>query len=264
MLRLRAAGCVFAEDEAALLQEAAATPADLERLVGARVRGVPLEHLVGWVDFHGLRIGVGPGVFVPRQRTTLMVDEAIRLARPDCVLVDLCCGSGAVGAAVLAAVPDVELHASDIDPVAVRWARSNLPASRVHRGELFAGLPRDLRGRVDVLTCNAPYVPTDAVALMPPEARDHEPLRTLDGGTDGLAVIRRVVAEAGDWLAPGGALLFEVGESQAAAAGVLVELAGLTPSVVRRRELGAAVVIGTARSTGQNDGGAGHGPDGAR
>lgn len=244
--RLRAAGCVFAEDEAALLRDVAATPAELDRLVTARVRGVPLEHLVGWVDFSGLRITLGPGVFVPRQRTVLMVEEAVRLARPGDVVVDLCCGSGAVGAGVLAAVPGVELHAGDMDPAAVRWARRNLPVSRVHRGELFAALPRDLRGRVAVLTCNAPYVPTGAVARMPPEARDHEPRHALDGGADGLAVIRRVVADAGGWLAPGGTLLFEVGDDQVAAAVVLVELAGLRASVARRREIGAIVVLGTA------------------
>lgn len=242
---LRAAGCVFAEDEAALLLAGADHPAGLAVALARRVAGEPLEHVLGWAQFHGLRIQVGPGVFVPRRRTEVLADEAIARTCPGSVVVDLCCGSGAVGAAVAAAVPGIELHAADVDPAAVGWARRNLPGGHVHTGDLFAALPAGLRGRIGVLVANAPYVPTTAIALMPPEARDHEPAAALDGGDDGLAVLRRIVAGAPQWLAPGGAVLFETGTHQVAAATEAVRAAGLTPVVVEDADRGATVVVGS-------------------
>jgi release factor glutamine methyltransferase len=243
--RLRAAGCVFAEDEARLLAGHAETSADLETLVDRRVAGEPLEHLLGWAEFRGLRILVAPGVFVPRRRTGFLVQEALAIAPPRAVVVDLCCGSGAVGAAVAAVRDDVELHAADVDPTAVACARRNLGPDLVHEGDLFDALPAGLRGRVDVLVANVPYVPSAAIALMPPEAREHEPRAALDGGADGLDVARRVVAAAPSWLAPGASVLFETGEEQAPAAAGLVTGAGLAPRVVADQELGATVVVGT-------------------
>ena len=193
MRRLRAAGCVFAEEEAALLTEAAPDAEALEALVRRREASEPLEPLVGWVDFCGLRLAVEPGVFVPRQRTALLVGEAAALLGPGDVVVDLGCGTGAVGAAVAAAVPGVEVYAVDVDPAAVACARRNLPPDRVLEGDLYDPLPAALRGEVAVVVANAPYVPTEAIALMPREARDHEHRVALDGGPDGLAVQRRVV-----------------------------------------------------------------------
>jgi release factor glutamine methyltransferase len=241
--RLRAAGCVFAEDEARLLVEAAATSADLDAMVERRVGGVPLEQVLGWAEFLGLRIELVPGVFVPRQRTALLARHAATLARPGAVVVDLCCGSGAVGAAVHAAVPGIELYASDIEPAAVRCARKNVTGA-VYEGDLYEPLPGSLRGRVDVLVANAPYVPSGAVGLMPPEARLHEPLVALDGGVDGLDVLRRVIAAAPSWLAPGGHLLFETGTRQIPAAVDTVAATGLTAEVVTDEDLGATVVVG--------------------
>jgi release factor glutamine methyltransferase len=247
--RLRAAGCVFAEDEASLLVAAARTPAELAALVDRRVAGVPLEQVLGWVEFCGLRIVVEPGVFVPRRRTELLAREAAALAPPRAVVVDLCCGSGAVAAALAAALSPIELHAADVDPAAVRCARRNVEpvGGRVHEGDLYAALPPGLRGRIDVLAANAPYVPTAAIGLMPPEARVHEPPVALDGGDDGLDVVRRVVAAAPAWLARGGSLLFEAGAAQVPAAVAAVTGAGLATRVVTAEELGATVVVGTLR-----------------
>ena len=247
MARLRAAGCVFAEDEARLLLEAATTDAGLTALVDRRVAGEPLEHVLGWAEFRGLRIAVAPGVFVPRRRTGPLAAEAAALAAPGGVVVDLCCGSGAVGVAVATERPDVELHAADVDPAAVACARQNVGAvgGSVHAGDLFEALPDELRGRVDVLVANVPYVPSAAIAGMPPEARDHEPRVALDGGPDGLDVARRVIESAPRWLAAGGALLFETSEGQAPAAGALVASHGLAPRITADDELGATVVIGT-------------------
>jgi len=227
--RLRAAGCVFAEDEAQLLIAASPSPADLVAMVDRRVSGQPLEHVLGWAEFCGLRISVDPGVFVPRRRTELLVRHAASLAPAAAVVVDLCCGSGALGVALAAELGGVELHAVDIDPAAVRSARRNARAfgGRVYEGDLYAPLPETLHGRVDVLLANAPYVPTAAIRLLPPEARLHEHPVALDGGADGLDVLRRVVAEAGRWLAPGGHLLVETSERQAPVLRAFVSAAGL-------------------------------------
>ena len=247
--RLRAAGCVFAEDEGRLLTEAAGSGAELDALVARRVAGEPLEPLLGWVEFCGLRLHVDPGVFVPRQRTSRLALRAAELAAAsaaggrDAVVVDLCCGIGAIGAVVRDAVPAAEVYAADIDPVAARCARRNLPADRVFEGDLFAALPSALRGHIDVLAVNAPYVPTDEIALMPPEARDHEPAVSLDGGADGLDLHRRIAAEAAHWLVPGGTLLIETGESQAATSAALFAAAGLDATVDADADTGSTIVV---------------------
>jgi release factor glutamine methyltransferase len=242
--RLRAAGCVFAEDEARLLISAARTPAELDAMVDQRAAGQPLEQVLGWAEFCGLRITVAPGVFVPRRRTEFLVRQAVALARPGDVIVDLCCGAGAIGAALAAAVERAEVHAADVDPAAVRCARQNLPGGRVYQGDLYAPLPAGLRGRVAILAANVPYVPSEEIRFLPPEARTHEPRAALDGGADGLDVLRRVAAGAAGWLAPGGYLLSETGERQAALAGTALTAFGLTARVARSADLEATVVIG--------------------
>jgi release factor glutamine methyltransferase len=239
---LRSARCVFAEEEARLLLEEASSPADLMTWTARRMAGEPLEHIVGWASFAGLRIAVDPGVFVPRRRSELLVEIAARGVAP--VGVDLCCGSGALGAALAARRPEAEVYAADSDPAAVACARRNLPPDRVFEGDLYAALPDDLRGRVDVLLVNAPYVPHDQVATMPREARDHEHRIALDGGPDGLDVQRRVVAEARTWLRPGGLLMVETSRVQAEATAELFSSAGLDPTVETDDEIGGTVVVG--------------------
>jgi release factor glutamine methyltransferase len=165
------------------------------------------------------------------------------------VIVDLCCGVGALGLAVAAAFPAARLHAADIDPAAVRCASRNVePAGgHVYQGDLSAPLPAELRKAVAVLICNAPYVPTDEVPFLPPEARDYEPHVALDGGSDGLAVLRRAAAEAPQWLVPGGHLLVETSDRQAPLMADAMTRAGLSPQLHSDDELGASVVAGTRR-----------------
>jgi release factor glutamine methyltransferase len=242
---------VFAEDEARLLIGQASDPGELAAMLERRVGGVPLEQVLGWAEFGGLRIAVQPGVFVPRRRTELLAEQAVAAAhvvasrdRPP-VVVELCCGSGAVSAVLLAALAEVELYASDLDPVAVRCARGNL-GERVHvvAGDLYDALPPTLAGRVDVLLANAPYVPLAELALMPPEARLHEPPSALTGGCDGLDVLRGVISGAPAWLAPGGTLMVETGATQAGEIAGLMEGTGLRPRTARSAERSATVVIG--------------------
>jgi release factor glutamine methyltransferase len=243
---LRAAGCVFAEDEARLLVDTSPTPDDLAALVERRVAGEPLEHVLGWAEFCGRRVAVGPGVFVPRRRTELLVHLATALLRPGGVVVELCCGTAAVATALAASVPGLAVHAADVDPAAVRCARRNLDpfGGRVYEGDLDDPLPDELRGRVDVVVANAPYVPSAAIALMPPEARDHEPAVALDGGVDGLDVQRRVAAAGPRWLAPGGSLLVETSVRQAPLTVAAVSAAGLTPRVERDDDRDGTAVVG--------------------
>jgi release factor glutamine methyltransferase len=213
-------------------------------MVQRRVSGLPLEHVLGWAEFCGLRIAVTPGVFVPRRRTEFLVELAVAQARPGDVVVDLCCGAGAIGAAVAAAIERAELHAADIDPAAVSCARQNVTGGHVYEGDLYDPLPAELRGRVAILVANVPYVPTGEIGLLPPEARAHEPLVALDGGTDGLDVLRRVAAGAPEWLAPGGHLLIETSERQAHAAEAAFTASGLITRVASSAELYATVIIG--------------------
>ncbi|GAA1834270.1 putative protein N(5)-glutamine methyltransferase [Agromyces salentinus] len=256
--RLRSAGCVFAEAEAALLESAfdglpaAAAAAELERLVARRVAGDPLEQLLGWAEFGGARILLEPGVFVPRRRTELLAETAAAAALgigasgrvP--VVVDLCCGAGAIGALIADVAAPVDLVAADLDPAAVLAARRNLEprGGRVFEGDLFDALPVELRGQVDVLAVNAPYVPTDEIAMMPPEARDHEARMALDGGDDGLDVHRRVAASARAWLAPGGCLVIETSRRQSSTTLALVEAGGLAGRIEADLERGGTIVIG--------------------
>lgn len=244
--RLRAAGCVFAEEEADALLVSAADPGALHRMIEQRIAGVPLEHVVGWVDFCGLRIAVAPGVFVPRQRTELMVEQAVARIRPGATVVDLACGCGAVGLALAIRVGDVRLYAADVEPAAVSCAAANLARVGGHAscGDLYDALPPSLRGEVDVLVANVPYVPTAAIALMPPEARLYEPMVALDGGPDGLHLLRRVADGAPGWLAPGGHVLVETGTAQVPAALAALTTAGLDATVVADEERGGCVVIG--------------------
>jgi release factor glutamine methyltransferase len=245
--RLRSAGCVFAEEEAELLLSAARTPVELADMLDRRTAGLPLEQVLGWAEFCGLRIIVDSGVFVPRRRTEFLVSQAAALAGPQAVIVDLCCGTGVVGAALAAALNGVELYAADIDAAAVRCALRNVAAvgGQVYEGDLFEPLPVALKGSVDILVVNAPYVPTEEIRLMPPEARIHEPRVALDGGADGLDVQRRVIAAAPYWLAPGGHMLVETSERQAPLTVEIFARNGLIPHVASSDELNATVVIGT-------------------
>jgi release factor glutamine methyltransferase len=242
VVALRAAGCVFAEDEAAVLREAAADETALDALVRRRAEGEPLEQVVGYADFCGIRVRLRPGVFVPRVRSELLVRLAVEAVPSAGVVVDLCCGSGALGMAVAAHAPNVVLYAADVEPAAVECARDNLGKRDVYQGDLFDALPAELAGRIDVLLANVPYVATRHIPLLPAEARDHEPHSALDGGGDGLDVFRRVVAAAPRWLAPGGVLLSEITEAQLDPATAAIRAAGLHPDSIHDEELEATAV----------------------
>lgn len=244
--RLRAAGCVFAEDEAQLLLGQAASPSELAGLLARRESGEPLEQVLGWVEFCGRRMHVAPGVFVPRRRTEFLVSCAVSVSPPNAVVVELCCGVGAVARVLGEAIGCRELHAADIDPIAVACARRNLDpvGGEVWCGDLYDALPGRLRGRIDVLVANAPYVPSAEVSSMPREARDHEPLHALDGGAEGVDVHRRIAGAAAAWLSPGGHLLVETSRRQASLTVAAFASGGLAASVDYDDARDATVVVG--------------------
>jgi release factor glutamine methyltransferase len=245
--RLAAAGCVSAEAEARWLLEEAlgispgtlparraerlppAAATRLERMVARRVAGEPLQYVTGWAPFGPLRLEVGPGVFVPRPETEIVAERAARhlaeSGRRPPVAVDLCTGSGAIACFLAEEVPGARVLATEIDPGALVWARRNLRGRPVEllEGDLDEPLPADLEGGVDVLVANVPYVPASAMRLLPRDVHEHEPRLALEGGPDGLDVLRRVVARAPHWLAPGGWLVCEIGADQGEAAAALLE-----------------------------------------
>lgn len=237
---LRAAGCVWAEEEAAILR---AEGGDLEALLARRVAGEPLAQVLGWTEFGQRRLKVTPGVFVPRPRTELLARLAVERARAASVVVELCCGVAPVAAAVADGCPDAVVHGVDIDAAALACAGFNVPSGHFHRGDLFAALPATLARRVDLVVASPPYVPSTELDLLGGDARRHEPRSAHDGGPDGLALARRIVAEARSWLAPHGRLLIEVARHQSAALADAFAAARLRATVVTDDELGATVVV---------------------
>jgi release factor glutamine methyltransferase len=213
--RLAGAGFIAAADEAAeLLQAAAGDRPLLERMVARRLTGEPLAWITGWVDFCGLRIGIAPGVYVPRWHTRALAERAARHLPGAGVAVDVCCGSGAIAAVLSARRPRARVLATDLDPRAVACARANGVDARA--GDLFEGLPEDAHGAVDVVTGVVPYVPRSELRLLQRDTLTFETTLAYDGGGDGLAIMRRAVAGARSWLRPGGTLLLELGGGQAA------------------------------------------------
>lgn len=234
--RLRSAGCVFAEEEAEILLEAAGKDrVRLERLASGRVAGAPLEPLVGWVGFGGLRLAIEPGVFVPRQRTLRLADEAVREVRRrfeergrQVVFLEAFAGVAPLASTVAARVPPARVIACELDPRARAQARRNLGADgETHSADVLRGLPEELRGAVDVIAAVPPYVPAAELGLLPREAREHEPESALDGGPDGLRYARALIEQSAVWLTRDGVLLIELHRSQAAEAARCARSAGL-------------------------------------
>jgi release factor glutamine methyltransferase len=214
------------------LQPSTSARARLAAMTARRAAGEPLQYVVGWAPFGRLRLAVGPGVFVPRPETEGLAELAaarLHAQREPRLAVDLCSGCGAIACFVADAVPGARVLATELDPGALAWGRRNAERHGVEllAGDLDGPLPPELAGRVQVLTANVPYVPSDQIELLPRDVRDHESRLALDGGPDGLDVLRRVAALAPRWLASGGVLLSEIAEDQGSAATQALAAAGL-------------------------------------
>jgi release factor glutamine methyltransferase len=191
----------------------------LEELAARRAAREPLQLILRQVGFRWLTLEVRPGVFVPRPETEVLAGEAVARLPHGGVAVEPCTGTGAVACALAQEVPGARVVATDAAPAAVALARAN--AARlgvrvdVRAGDLLAPVPADLRGTVDVLVCNPPYLADDELATLEPEVRDHDPLAALVSGPTGHEVTDRLLAEAPAWLKPGGWLLLETADTRA-------------------------------------------------
>ena len=220
--RLAAAGCVAPLAEADALVAGAPDEATLERWLRRREQGEPLAWITGTAVFCGRLLHVAPGVYVPRPSTEELARRAAALVPRGGRAVDLCTGSGAVAASLMAADPDARVVGVDIDERATRCARRNGVAAVA--GDLDAPFRRHTM--VDVVTAVAPYVPTRELAHLPRDVLRYEPRAALDGGADGLDVVRRVVAAASRLLRDGGWLLIEIGGEQDGQLAPALESAG--------------------------------------
>lgn len=251
---LRAAGSVFAEREAQVIFVVFTEPRDRVIAVERRCSGIPLEYVVGVAQFAGVRVSIGPPAFIPRRRAEALVDAAVErtdavvAARPPRAL-DLGCGCGAIAAALTVRLPAWDVRATDIDVDALVHARTN--AARfgftVHQGDWWGGLPDSLRGSFDLVVAHLPYVPTSRVATLPRDFLGAEPLRTVDGGSDGLDPWRQVASDATQWLTTTGAMLTQVTHDQQAEAVAVGQRGGLRTETVETED-GVVIVGRSARS----------------
>jgi release factor glutamine methyltransferase len=211
--RLADGGFVAAVEEAdELIARAGGDTQLLESLVARRLTGEPLAWITGTISFCGLDIRVDPGVYVPRWQSELLARRAVERLPADGVAIDLCTGAGAIARTLMAHRPGARVVASDVDERAVACAAGN--GVEVHRGDLFAPLPDELAGRVDVVVGVVPYVPTPELALLQRDTLTFESPLSYDGGDDGTEILRRVVRDAPRFLRRGGALLLELGAGQ--------------------------------------------------
>ncbi|HEV8674291.1 MAG TPA: peptide chain release factor N(5)-glutamine methyltransferase [Methylomirabilota bacterium] len=236
--RLRSAGIATARQDAELLlarvlettrlalhleptrQLPAEALAGLEALIARRASHEPLQYLLGAEDFGGVRLAVGPGVFIPRPETELLVERAVARCPEAGLVLDLCAGSGAVACAVAARRTDVTVWAVELAAEAAGWARANVGRLgladhiTVLEGDLFAPVAARAE-RWDLVVANPPYIARTALASLPAEVRDWEPALALDGGPDGLALIDRILDGGPAFVRPGGAVLLEIGHDHA-------------------------------------------------
>lgn len=221
---LELAGCVAAEEEAEELIQSAHDSDELERMLARRVTGEPLAWITGKVIFCGVDVAVAPGVYVPRWQSEPLAMLAARLLPAAGVGVDLCTGSGAIPMVMRAAHPDARVVATEVDPLAAASARRN--GLVVYEGDLVEPLPAELAGQVDVMTGVLPYVPNDALHLLPRDVQRFEPRLALDGGVGGLEQIAKAVVTSPRWIRRGGWLLLEVGGDQVIPVAELLAAAG--------------------------------------
>lgn len=222
------------------------------RAVSTRAQRIPLQHITGVAGFGPVSLRVGPGVFIPRPETEMMLEWALaqRLSR-GAVVVDLCTGSGALALALAIGVPGARVIAVDDDPAALVYARGNAEGTAV---EVVAGdvtdpaLLSELTGAVDLVVSNPPYIP--AGTPLEPEVAHHDPAHALFGGADGMAVVGPVVTRAAGWLKPGGVFAVEHDDSTSAATVELVTRTGAFDTVEAHRDLAGRPRFVTARRRG--------------
>jgi release factor glutamine methyltransferase len=237
-----------------------------------RARGVPVAYIIGRREFMSLPISVGPGVLIPRPDTEILVEQAVewmkafRDAGSEAPrVIDMCTGSGAIACAIAHHAPWCRVLAADVSPDALKYAAMNIAdlhlEDRVHTvaGDLFAAVPAEWRG-ADLVVSNPPYIPTQVLAGLEREIREHEPRIALDGGADGLIFYRRLAGEASAVLHPGGRMLVEVGDGQADDVGRILAQHGWTDILTVADYSGTPRVV-SASPSGPGDSGGSSGSE---
>jgi release factor glutamine methyltransferase len=233
---LAGAGFPAAEDEAGELVEAAADARELEAMLQRRILGEPLAWILGNTRFCGVEVAVEPGVFVPRWQSEQLALDAVRRTPTRGIAVDVATGCGAVGLVLQAACSTAQVVGTELDPLAARCARDN--GLQVLEGSLLDPLPDSFEHCVDIIVGILPYVPTEAIRYLPRDVQSYEPLLALDGGGDGLDLVRTVVSDSTRFLRPGGWLLLEVGTDQVTSVRALLRNHGYGAIEVIRDEEG--------------------------
>ncbi len=268
--RLSAAGIHAARAEARWLVEHAVSAAgsggqetDLEALVRRRLNREPLQLVLGSWSFRTVELALEPGVFLPRPETEMVAGLAIEsacAAGPTPLVAEPCTGSGAIAASLLAEVPGVAVHATDIDPRAVDLARRNVAAQAkpgrctVHQGDLLDPLPPVLRGQLDVLVANPPYLPEGDTDQLDIEVATHDPVAALFGGRQGLEVVARLLSLASGWLRPGGVVVLEIDSRFGEQALIAAAGAGLSEGALERDLTGRHRALVARRAEVAGDG----------
>lgn len=201
---------------------------EYKSVLSKRKERVPLQYITGEQDFMGLPFHVNSAVLIPRQDTETLVEEALKVVRPGMKVLDMCTGSGCILISILKHVVDVEGHGCDISKQALVVAKENAKLNNVNATFERSDLFDSITDTFDVIVSNPPYIPTDVINTLMPEVVEFEPFKALDGKEDGLHFYRRIIAEAKDYLNPGGKLLFEIGHDQGEAVSALMKQWGFS------------------------------------
>lgn len=216
-------------------------------LVRRRIAGEPLQYLTGVAGFRRLDLAVGPGVLIPRPETEIVVERAMALLGYGGTVVDVGTGSGAIAFAIADERPDARVMATEASAEAMSWAVKNQASLDLDVElilcDLMSGLPAELRGEIDVVVANPPYVASSEEGSLPPEVVDHEPHDALFGGEDGLAVLRPLSRQARSWLRSEGCLVLEIGLGQDPNVTSLLRELGYVDVIVSEDLAGKARVV---------------------
>lgn len=225
------------------------TGAELQKFreyVKRRAAGEPLQTIIGTTEFYSRSFKVEPGVFIPRPETEILVDRCLRILTPAGhslvapQVLEIGSGSGVIGITLAAELPTLLVVATDVDPVAVRLSQFNAhrlgvaPRLKFLVGDGYRPLPTSLKGKIDLLVSNPPYIRSEEIAGLPREVAAHDPQAALDGGSDGLQLYRALAAGFATWLAPTAGVAVEIGHDQAEAVVDIFGRAGCRDLAVHR------------------------------
>lgn len=194
--------------------------------IAQRSRHIPLQHILGYQEFMGLRFAVSPAVLIPRQDTETLVEEVMRFLHDGMHILDMCTGSGCILLSLLNYSNDCVGVGCDLSADALKVAAENAAMLGIEAEFLQSNLFEEIKGRYEMIVSNPPYIKSGAIKELMEEVREHDPVMALDGGEDGLFFYRKIVVSAGDYLYPGGMLFFEIGCDQADAVSGLMQDAG--------------------------------------